>query len=64
MIILEKMRANNVEVIDVKERCGWTNWMVLATGTSTRHLRGMAEAITFEVGACGDGRRPFRQFTT
>lgn len=47
--ILEKMRAKDVEVLNVKRKCGWTDWMVIATGTSARHLLGMAEAITFEV---------------
>ncbi len=47
--ILEKMRAKDVKVVNVTEKCGWTDWMVVATGTSTRHLRGIAESITFEV---------------
>lgn len=43
--VLENTRARDVAVMDVTSLCDWTDWMVVATGHSTRHLRGVADAL-------------------
>eukprot|EP00850_Spirogloea_muscicola_P012265 SM000078S22124 [mRNA] locus=s78:521011:521388:+ [translate_table: standard] len=45
--VLDNVRARDVEVIDVKPRCDWTDYMVIATGNSARHIRGMADALVY-----------------
>eukprot|EP00897_Mesotaenium_endlicherianum_P005968 jgi/Mesen1/539/ME001041S10741 len=46
--VLENVRASNVEVLHVGDRCAWTDTMVLATGRSARHIRGIADALVYE----------------
>jgi ribosomal silencing factor RsfS len=35
----------------VREKCNFTDYMVVVTGRSERHIRGMAEAVVQEVSA-------------
>lgn len=48
-MVLEKTRANDVQVISVRDLCEWADHLVIASGHSGRHLRGIADAICFEV---------------
>lgn len=47
--IMEKVRAKDVEVIPVRDLCEWTDHLVFATGRSDKHLRGIADAIVYQV---------------
>lgn len=47
--ILDKTRADDVQVIRVRDLCEWADHLVIASGHSGRHLRGIADAICFEV---------------
>lgn len=47
--ILEKTRADDVQVISVRGLCEWADHLVIASGHSGRHLKGIADAICFEV---------------
>ncbi|KAF9301648.1 hypothetical protein BGZ74_006455 [Mortierella antarctica] len=43
--LLESERARNVKVIDMRDKCDWTNWMVIAEGLSERHLGNVADEV-------------------
>ena len=45
---LEDMKAVNVQVIDVRDLTTITDIMVVASGTSTRHLKAMADNVALE----------------
>ncbi|MEH6356142.1 MAG: RsfS/YbeB/iojap family protein, partial [Marinobacter sp.] len=42
---LEDVKAQDLSVIDVRERTGITDFMVLASGTSNRHLKALANSV-------------------
>lgn len=39
---LEDLKAQNIITLDVRERTSVTDWMVIATGTSNRHVAAVA----------------------
>ncbi|KAG0303299.1 hypothetical protein BGZ97_001964 [Linnemannia gamsii] len=43
--LLESERARNIKVIDMRDKCDWTNWMVIAEGLSERHLGNVADEV-------------------
>ncbi|KAF9112382.1 hypothetical protein BGX27_003458 [Mortierella sp. AM989] len=43
--LIESERAKNVKVIDMREKCDWTEWMVIAEGLSERHLGNVADQV-------------------
>jgi ribosome-associated protein len=45
---LEDMKAVNVQVIDVRDLTTITDIMVVASGTSTRHLKAIADNVALE----------------
>ncbi|CAM6100428.1 unnamed protein product [Calypogeia fissa] len=47
--ILEKTRAKDVRILQVRKCCEWVDQLVFASGRSSRHLRGMADAIVYKV---------------
>ncbi len=47
--ILEDKKAKEVEVIDVSERTQLAERFVIATGTSTTHIRSLAEEVQFRL---------------
>ncbi|KAI3933487.1 hypothetical protein MKX01_022066 [Papaver californicum] len=47
--ILTDVKADNIKVIPVKDQCDWTDFMVIATGRSTWHVRNIAEALIYKV---------------
>ncbi len=54
---LENMKAKDIVIIDVAERTSVTDYMVIASGSSTRHVRSVAEQVVKD---CKDaGVRPF-----
>ncbi|MCK6372150.1 MAG: ribosome silencing factor [Gammaproteobacteria bacterium] len=42
---LEDMKAREVRVIDVRKVTGVTDYMIIATGTSDRHVRSIASRL-------------------
>lgn len=49
--VLNDVRADNVKVIPVQKHCPWTDFMVIATGKSSWHLRNIAEALIYKAGS-------------
>ncbi len=45
---LEEMKGNEIVVIDVSEMTDVTSRMVIASGTSSRHLRSLADNVALE----------------
>jgi ribosome-associated protein len=43
---LESMKAQDITTLDVKERTSVTDFMVIATGSSSRHLQAVANQVT------------------
>tara|TARA_R110001592_G_scaffold138511_5_gene357703 strand:- start:5427 stop:5780 length:354 start_codon:yes stop_codon:yes gene_type:complete len=50
---LEDLKAEHISVIDVKDKTSVTDFMVVASGTSTRHVRSLAENLVTEVKSQG-----------
>ncbi|GBG73884.1 hypothetical protein CBR_g17596 [Chara braunii] len=46
---LQNVRARNIVTLYVRDRCTFTDWMVIVTGRSGRHLRAMADAVVYEL---------------
>lgn len=42
---LEDLKAKDISVFDVTDRTSVTDFMIVASGTSGRHLRSMAESV-------------------
>ncbi|KAI7819495.1 Oligomerization domain-containing protein [Gamsiella multidivaricata] len=42
---MESERARNIKVIDMRDKCDWTDWMVIAEGLSERHLGNVADQV-------------------
>lgn len=50
---LEDLKADNICELDVKDRTSVTDYMIIASGTSTRHVRSIAENLVTEVKSQG-----------
>lgn len=48
--VLSDVRADDVKVMPVPKHCDWTDYMVLATGRSTWHVKNIAQALIYKVG--------------
>ncbi|XP_010248887.1 PREDICTED: protein Iojap-related, mitochondrial [Nelumbo nucifera] len=46
--VLSDIKADDVKVIPVRQHCDWTDFMVIATGRSTWHVRNIAEALVYK----------------
>lgn len=46
---LEDVKAQDISVIDVRDRTSVTDYMVLASGTSGRHVRSVADSVLRDV---------------
>jgi len=42
---LEQLKAKDIREIDVRGKTGVTDWMVIASGTSTRHVKAIADEV-------------------
>jgi iojap-like ribosome-associated protein len=51
--LLAEHSALDVVVLDVREQAGWTDYFVVATATSSAHLRGLSRFIDEESAAKG-----------
>ena len=52
--LLEDNKAENVEVIKVTNLCSWGDYIIIATGTSETHLRGLKSEVKKHVLSTGD----------
>ncbi|KAF9932571.1 hypothetical protein FBU30_007873 [Linnemannia zychae] len=43
--VLEHERAKNVAVMDMRQKCDWTDWMIIAEGLSERHVGNIADQV-------------------
>ncbi|OIV98461.1 hypothetical protein TanjilG_16788 [Lupinus angustifolius] len=46
--ILTDVKADDVKVIPVPEHCDWVDFMVVATGRSTWHVKNIAQALIYQ----------------
>lgn len=53
---LENMKAQQITVLDVRGKTSVTDWMVIATGTSSRHVSAVTNEV--EVKSKAAGLRP------
>lgn len=51
---LEDMKANDIAVIDVRGRTVIADYLVIASGTSERHVKSTAEAVAFKAKQAGE----------
>jgi ribosome-associated protein len=51
---LEDMKAQDVEVFDVRDKTSITDVMVVASGTSDRQVKSLAEAVAFQAKLAGE----------
>lgn len=42
---LSELKANNVREIDVRDKTSITDWLIVASGTSTRHVKSIADEV-------------------
>lgn len=42
---LDQMKALDIKVLDVRGKTSITDFMIIATGTSTRHVKAVADAV-------------------
>jgi len=50
---LEELKADDICVIDVADKTSVTDFMVIASGTSNRHVRSLAENLVVDVKSRG-----------
>ncbi len=50
---LEQLKARDIREIDVRGKTGVTDWMVVASGTSTRHVKSIADEVVKQAKAIG-----------
>ncbi len=51
---LNDMKARDIEVLDVRGKTPITDYMVVASGTSDRHVKAVAEAVAFRAKEAGE----------
>ena len=51
---LEDMKALDIQVIDVRGKTSITDYFVIASGTSDRHVKAVAEAVAFQAKQAGN----------
>ncbi len=51
---LEDMKAKDVQVIDVRGKTSITDFMVVASGTSERHVKAIAETLAYRAKQAGE----------
>lgn len=54
--VLEDTKAQDIQIIDLSERSSFADYMVIASGTSSRQVKSMADRLVQRAKA--DGRRP------
>lgn len=49
--VLSDVKADDVKVIPVHNHCDYTDFMVIATGRSTWHVKNIAQALIYKAGS-------------
>ncbi len=50
---LEELKGNEISVVDVSEMTDVTSRLIIASGTSSRHVRSLAESVVVEAKKAG-----------
>lgn len=50
---LDDLKAKDVTVLDVTEKTSVTDWLIIATGSSSRHVKSIANNVITEAKAAG-----------
>lgn len=50
---LDEMKARDVSVLDVRGKTAVTDFMIVASGTSDRHVKAIAESVAFRAKDAG-----------
>ena len=52
--VLDDMKANDILTLDVRGKTSITDIMVIASGTSNRHVKALAETVAFKAKEAGE----------
>jgi len=50
---LQDLKAEDITVLDVKDKTSITDWLVVATGSSSRHVKSIANNVIVEAKKAG-----------
>ncbi|BCU07075.1 ribosome silencing factor [Allochromatium tepidum] len=51
---LDDMKARDIQVLDVRGKTAVTDFMIIASGTSDRHVKAIAETVAFRAKDAGE----------